>query len=106
MAKIHQHAKFQAIPSMHSSTNAQKPLRIDRQTADGRKTVTVGRMDQWTYVYVEKRVFQASDGWTVGQPENIMPPAPKGGGIKIRNDIIQKWPYRALNTILPIHTHR
>ena len=30
----------------------------------------------------EKRVFQASDGWTDGQPENIMPPAPKGGGIK------------------------
>ena len=31
----------------------------------------------------QKRVFQASDGRTDGQPENIMPPAPKGGGINI-----------------------
>ena len=31
----------------------------------------------------QKRVFQASDGRTDGQPENIMPPAPEGGGIKI-----------------------
>ena len=30
-----------------------------------------------------KRIFQASDGRTDGQPENIMPPAPKGGGITI-----------------------
>ena len=30
----------------------------------------------------EKRLFQALDGRTDGQPENIMPPAPKGGGIK------------------------
>ena len=29
----------------------------------------------------QKRLFQASDGRTDGQPENIMPPAPKGGGI-------------------------
>ena len=33
----------------------------------------------------QKRVFQASDGRTDGQPENIMPPAPKGGGIKKAN---------------------
>ena len=26
--------------------------------------------------------FGRTDGWTDGQPENIMPPAPKGGGIK------------------------
>ena len=49
-----------------------------------RKTVMVGRVDQRTG---PKRVFQASDRWTDrradGQPENIMPPAPKGGGIKI-----------------------
>ena len=36
----------------------------------------------------QKRVFQASDGRTAGrtdgQPENIMPPAPKGGGITIK----------------------
>ena len=31
----------------------------------------------------QKRVFQASDRRTDGQPENIMPPAPKGGGINI-----------------------
>ena len=29
----------------------------------------------------QKRVFQALDRGTDGQPENIMPPAPKGGGI-------------------------
>ena len=67
--------------------------RTDKQT-DGR---TDGRTDMPSNVYGwsggptdpctgQKRVFQASDGRTDGrtdgQPENIMPPAPKGGGIK------------------------
>ena len=69
---------------MHSPANARKPLRTDGRTdrrTDGqtcRKTVTVGPTDPCTG---QKRVFQASDGRTDGQPENIMPPAPKGGGI-------------------------
>ena len=62
--------------------------RTDRRT-DGRtcrKTVTVGRMDQRTHVQVISgfgRMDRWTDRRTDGQPENIMPPAPKGGGIKI-----------------------
>ena len=72
MIKIHhQHVKFQAIPSMRSPANAQKPLRTDGQT-DGRtegrtcrKTVTVGRVDQWTHVQVERGYFRLrTDGRT------------------------------------------
>ena len=59
--------------------------RTDRRT-DGRtcrKTVTVGRVDQRTHVQVKRGYFRLrTDGRTDGQPENIMPPAPKGGGIK------------------------
>ena len=81
MVKIHQHVKFQAIPSMHSPANARKPLRTDDRTC--RKTVTVGRVDQRTHVQVKRGYFRLrTDGRTDGQPENIMPPAPKGGGIK------------------------
>ena len=90
MVKIHQHVKFQAIPSMHSPANARKPLQTDGQTdgrTDGRtcrKTVTVGRVDQRTDVHVKRGYFRLrTDGRTDGQPENIMPPAPKGGGIKM-----------------------
>ena len=58
--------------------------RTDRRT-DGRscrKTLTVGRVDQRTHVQVKRAYFRLrTDGRTDGQPENIMPPAPKGGGI-------------------------
>ena len=65
--------------------------RTDRRT-DGRtcgKTVTVGRMDQRTHVQVRRGYFRLrtdgrTDIRTDGQPENIMPPAPKGGGITKR----------------------
>ena len=64
------------------------PGRTDGQTegrTDGRtcrKTVTVGRVDQWTHVQVQRGYFRLqTDGLTDGQPENIMPLAPKGGGI-------------------------
>ena len=89
MVKIHQHVKFQAIPSMHSPANARKPLRTDGRTdgrRDGRtcrKMVTVGRVDQRTHVHVKRGYFRLrTDSRMDGQPENIMPPAPKGGGIK------------------------
>ena len=89
MVKIHQHVKFQANPSMHSPANARKPLRTDGRTC--RKTVTVGRVDQRTHVQVKRGYFRLrTDGRTDGQPENIMPPAPKGGGIK-NNDLGQYW---------------
>ena len=56
--------------------------RTDGRTC--RKTVTVGRVDQRTYVQVKRGYFRLrTDGRTDGQPENIMPPAPKGGGITI-----------------------
>ena len=35
--------------------------------------------------------FGRTDGRTDGQPENIMPPAPKGGGIKIEMYGTSKW---------------
>ena len=63
--------------------------RTDGQTDGGtcRKTVMVGRVDQQTHVQVKRGYFRLrTDGRTDGQPENIMPPAPKGGGIK-------KWTY-------------
>ena len=44
-----------------------------------RKTVMVGRMDQRTHVQVKRGYFRLR---TDGQPENIMPPVPKGGCIK------------------------
>ena len=65
--------------------------RMDRWTR--RKTVTAGRMDQRTHVQVQEGIsgFVRTDGRTDrrmdGQPENIMPSAPKGGGIKI-NDLV------------------
>ena len=62
--KIHQHAKFQTIPSMRSPANARKPLRTDGQTCACRKMVTVGRMDQWTHVQVKRGYFRL---WVGGQ---------------------------------------
>ena len=69
---------------MRSPGNARKPLRTDGQT-DGRTDMpqngygwSDGPTDPCT---CQKRLFQASDGRTDGQPENIMPPAPKGGGM-------------------------
>ena len=76
---------------MHSPANARKPLWTDGLTdgptdrrTDGRmdghavKQVTVGRVDQRTYVQVKRGYFRLR---TDGQPENIMLPVPKGGGI-------------------------
>ena len=85
MVKIHQHVKFQANPSMHSPANARKPLRTDGQTD---VTVKWLRLVGWTNgpMYRSKEGisgFGRTDGRTDGQPENIMPPAPKGRGIKI-----------------------
>ena len=64
----------------------------DRQT-DGRtcrKMVTAGRMDQRTHVQMERGYFRLrTDRQTDGQPENIMPPVPKGGGLKIILDTSQ-----------------
>ena len=80
MVKIHQRAKFQANPSMHSPANARKPLRTDRRT-DGHAIKRL-RLVGWTYVQVKRGYFRLrTDGRTDEQPENIMPPAPKGGGI-------------------------
>ena len=62
--------------------NGQTDGRTDRRTC--RKTVTVGRVDQRTHVQVKRAHFRLRmDRRTDRQPENIMPPAPKGGGIKI-----------------------
>ena len=68
---------------MRSPANARKPLRADGRTdmpqnghgwSDGpTNPCTVGKG------YFRLR----TDGQTDGQSENIMPPAPKGGGIKI-----------------------
>ena len=85
VVRIHQVAKFQAIPSMRSPRNARNPIWTEIR-ADGRavrETVTVGRMDQRTHIQVEIGYFRLrTDERTDEQLENIMPPAPKGGGIK------------------------
>ena len=53
--------------------------RTDRRTCC--KTVTFGGVDQRTHVHVKRGYFRLrTNGRTDGQPENIMPPAPKGGG--------------------------
>ena len=78
---------------MRSLANARKPLQTDGWTdgqMDGRtclKMVMVGRVDQRTHVQVKRGYFRLqtdvrTDGRTHGQPENVMPPAPKGRGIK------------------------
>ena len=56
---------------------------------DGRtccKMVTVGRVDQRTHVQVERGYFRLR---TDRQPEYIMLPVPKGGGIK--NNQVRRW---------------
>ena len=72
---------------MRSPANARKHLRTDGQT-DGRTDMpqnghgwSDGPTDPCTGT---KRLFQASDGRTDGQHENIMTPAPKGRGITNR----------------------
>ena len=87
MVKIHQHVKFQANPSMHSPANARKALRTDGRTderTDGHAVKRL-RLVGWTNgpMYRSKEGISGF-GRTDGQPENIMPPAPKGGGIKIQ----------------------
>ena len=85
VVRIHQVAKFQAIPSMRSPRNARNPIWTEKR-ADGRavrKTVTVGRMDQRTHIQVETGYFRLrTDERTDEQLENKMPRTPKGGGIK------------------------
>ena len=80
---IHQHTKFQGIPSMHSPRNAWEPIqtdgRTDRQAENGH-----GWMDQLTHVQVERGYFRLqTDRLMDGQTENLMPLAPKGRGIKM-----------------------
>ena len=54
-----------------------------------RKLVMVGRTDQRTHVQVKRDYFRLrTDGRTDGQPENIMPLAPKGGGITIEAKLV------------------
>ena len=102
--KWHQKKKnYQTMPKIFSSEGGQDtsackisghslpafPLRTDERT--GRKTVTVGRMDQRTHVQVERGYFGLrTDGRTDGKPENIMPPAPKGRGIKMTLEWVHK----------------
>ena len=79
---IHRHAEFQAIPSMRSPTYAQKPLRTDGQTDRlmDRHVVKWSRMVGWT----NGPMYRWKEGISgFRQLENIMPPALKGGGIKI-----------------------
>ena len=67
---------------MPRNLSGRKDSRTDGQTS--RKTVTVGRVDQRTHVQVKRGYFRLwTDGRTDGQPENIMPPVPKGWGITI-----------------------
>ena len=51
---IHQHAKLQTVPFIRFPGNAQN---LSRQGMDRLKTVTVGRMDQRTNVWVERWYF-------------------------------------------------
>ena len=75
-----------------TSLDGQTDGRTDGWTCD--KTVMVGRMDQRTHLQVKRGYFRLrtdgqTDGWTDGrmnrQPGNMMPPAPKGRGIKTHN---------------------
>ena len=85
VVRIHQHAKFQAIPSMHSP-ETYPDGRLDGQAEKWSPLVrwTNVTMYRWRQVILG---FGWTDGWmdgrTDGQPKNIMPLAPKGGGIKM-----------------------
>ena len=84
---------------MRSLANARKPLRTDGRTDmpwNGHGW-SGGPTDPCTG---QKRVFQASDGQTDGQPENIMPPAPKGGGIKTGDDDISHLVYMPIGQMV------
>ena len=54
VVRIHQQAQLQAFFSMCSPEKSRKPIRSDGRTEGrtGRKTVTIGRMDQRTHVQV------------------------------------------------------
>ena len=138
---MHQHAKFQAIPSMRSLRNARKPqiwpVSLSQNSANIRKTNrpwpelisskggqdtsackisghslhafsgkcpetspdgrtdmpqnghgwSDGPTDPFTGGKIGISGFGRTDGRTDGQPENIMPPAPKGGGIKMQQSV-------------------
>ena len=71
--------------SLHVFSSKCLETSLDGRTC--RKTVMAGRMDWRTHAQVERGYFRLwtdglTDGRTDRQPENIMPPAPKGGGIK------------------------
>ena len=82
--------------SGHSHVFSSKCLET---SPDGRtcpKTVMAGRMDWRTHAQVERGYFRLwtdgrTDGQTDGQSENIMPPAPKGGGIKSVTETDRQW---------------
>ena len=80
MVKIHRHVKFQAIPCMFYLANARKPLQTEGRT-DGH-AVKRSRLVGWPNgpMYMSNEGISGF-GRTDGQPENIMPSAPKGGGI-------------------------
>ena len=74
---------------MRTLKKAQKHIHMDRQMEG--QTDRPKNDHSWSDGPTDpctsgKRVFQPSDGWTDRQmdrqPENIMPPVPKGGGIK------------------------
>ena len=108
------HAKFQAIPSMRFAANVRKPFRADGRTGmlQNGHGWSDGPTDQCTG---GKRVYRASDGRADGQPENIMAPAPKGGGIttfwsvtmeaicEIEYDINEQSSSKCYVTIIIIH---
>ena len=75
------------LQEMPGSLSGLTDGQMDRWIAGriGWKMVTVDRMDQRTHVRVERGYLGfRMEEWTDGQPENIMPPVPKGGGIKIK----------------------
>ena len=72
MVKIHQHVKYQAIPSMRSPANARKPLRTDGRTygrTDGH-AVKRSRLVGWTNgpMYMSKEGISGF-GWTDGRTD-------------------------------------
>ena len=88
---------YRSFSFIRSPANARKPPRRDGQTwgghgwSDGPTDPSAGG----------KRVFQAPDGRKDEQPENIMPPAPKGGGIIKRHQTFgmnkQLHPHKSTN---------
>ena len=77
MESIHHNDKFRSFLSYY--------VRRYRQTGtDGAKMFPVGRMDQQPHVRVERLYFELrTDERLDVQPEMIMPPVPRGGGIQV-----------------------